>query len=363
MGTVDIVPGVSGSTVAVLLGIYERFIAALKNINIKLLKALLKPFVHRFDKQSRSELISTAKEADLPWLLTLAAGLATAFVVASFVIPILMSRFPEIMRGIFFGLVLGSIITPIRTVKKWKLPNFLIIAFFAAGFFFLLGQQITAPSQIASYTALEGDTLESICLQAPCFNAPDEVLKMPENEALLRTVSTPADTIPAGFELTVPKPFALYCFIAGFFAICAMLLPGISGSFTLLILGCYYFMLNTGKGLLTGIAHGQLYTTHALYLACFAGGAIIGIALFSRSLSWLLKKYPDYTLSAIIGILLGCLRAVWPYRIISDGTSQNIFPDTTTPLLWPTLLAIVCGLTVVAFTVIVQTKLSKNNNT
>lgn len=360
MGTVDIVPGVSGSTVAVLLGIYERFIAALKNIDIKLIKAIFRPFAHKFNKQSRSELKTAAREADLPWLLTLLAGLATAFIIASFVIPALMERFPQIMRGVFFGLVLGSIITPMRTIQKWKIPHCLIVTLFAAGFFFLLGLQVTAPTQTTIVTAMEGDTLESICLQAPCFNAPADVLKMPENAALSGIIESPQAVIPAGSELAIPSPYVLYCLMAGFFAICAMLLPGISGSFTLLVLGCYYFMLNTGKGLLTGLAHGQLYGAHALYLACFAGGALIGIALFSRVLTWLLKKHRDYTLAAIIGILLGCLRAVWPYRVINaDGISQNIFPDMSTPLLWQTIFAVACGLTIVVVTVIIQNKMNK----
>ena len=95
MGTVDIVPGVSGSTVAVLLGIYERFITALKNVNLALIRSFLSMFAAKFSKESRDAFKTACREADLPWLLTLLAGLATAFVVASLVIPRLMELFPQ----------------------------------------------------------------------------------------------------------------------------------------------------------------------------------------------------------------------------------------------------------------------------
>ncbi len=359
MGTVDIVPGVSGSTVAVLLGIYERFIAALKNIDLKLIKALFRPLFNHFNTESRSALKKSAIDADLPWLLTLLAGLATAFVVASFLIPSLMERFPEIMRGAFFGLVLGSIITPIRSIKKWKFSHFLTIAIFAVCFFFMLGLQLSPPTQLEIITTQQNDTLETLCLQAPCFNTPADVLAMPENTSLREITASPQSPLPPGIDIALPTPYIAYCLFAGFLAICAMLLPGISGSFTLLVLGCYYFMLNTGKGFLGALAHGNFYGIHLLYLGCFALGALIGIALFSRALTWLLKNHHELTLAAIIGILLGCLRAVWPFRTLdTNGISQYIFPNLSTPMLWPTITAILVGLSIVIATIIVQNKLA-----
>lgn len=357
MGTVDIVPGVSGSTVAVLLGIYERFITSLRNIDTKLIKAVCSPFVNKFNAESRAAAVKAAKNADMPWLLTLLSGLAAAFVTASFVIPSLMDKFPEIMRGVFFGLVLGSVITPIRSIKNWRLSNFVVTAVFAAIFFILLGQHLTAPFSL-SETISQGSTLNAVCLETPCFTSPDEVLAMPENEALRAAVSSPQDIIPAGTVLTVPTPYIAYCILAGFCAICAMLLPGISGSFILLVLGCYYFMLNTGKGFLSGLAQGHFYGHHLLYLGCFVGGALIGVAAFSRALTWLLHKYRELTLSAIIGILLGCLRAVWPYR---DSLGNNIAPNLSENLFFPTLTAIVCGLAIVVFTVVIQSRLEAKN--
>lgn len=361
MGTVDIVPGVSGSTVAVLLGIYERFINALKNINAPLIRDCFAPFTHKFSKDSRTQFLKSWKNADMPWLCTLLAGLATAFVVASFIIPALMERFPQVMRGLFFGLVLGSIATPIRSIKKFKWSRFVAIAVFAASFYVILGQQVSPPVCLETVASLPGQSLETICTQAPCFNAPADVLAIPENESLRTIVSNPADILPENTPITIQKPYALFCLLAGFLAICAMLLPGISGSFILLVLGCYYFMLNTGKAFLSGLAHGTFYPMHLLYLACFVLGALIGIALFSRALTWLLKHHRDMTLAAIIGILLGCLRAVWPFRNTIDGTPQLFLPNSSTPNLLPTLIAAFCGLAIVAATIVIQNRFDKKS--
>lgn len=369
MGTVDIVPGVSGSTVAVLLGIYERFIGALKNINWALIKGLLAPFAHKFNAESRQKALEAAKAADLPWLFTLLAGLATAFVIASIVIPALMERFPEIMRGIFFGLVLGSVITPIRNIgKSFKIRHLGMIALCAVVFFFILGQHLSPPTQSITLVTQGGETFEQLCRNAPCLNAPADVLALEANaaaQAATATAAVPAEAVlPAGLAVTLQTPYFLFCLAAGFLAICAMLLPGISGSFVLLILGAYYFMLNTGKGFLTELLQGHFLGTHLLYLCCFVFGALAGVILFSRAFTWLLNKYRTMTLAAIIGILLGCLRAVWPYRITAeDGSTVNILPTLETPLLWPTSIAIVAGLAIVVCTVIVQIRLQSKSDT
>ena len=360
MGTVDIVPGVSGSTVAVLLNIYERFIAALKNINKDLIVALLRPFAHKFDKESRQACKEACVRADLPWLINLLLGLFCAFIVASFVIPWLMMQYPSVMRGFFFGLVLGSVITPMRQVSRWRIPHFITIAVFAACFFVVLGQQINPPAELVSITTSEPTTLKELCASFPCLVTPAEIQAMSQNAAIQHLADPVAGTIDAGTTLFLPRPYYLFCFLAGFIAICAMLLPGISGSFVLLILGCYFFMLNTGKSFMHALAHGDFLGSHMLYLGCFVLGALAGIAAFSRALSWLFKHHRDLTLCAIIGILVGCLRGVWPYRVLDEAGAQiNVLQTFETPHLWTTLVAMICALTVVVFTVVIQTKANK----
>ncbi|MBO4350019.1 MAG: DUF368 domain-containing protein [Proteobacteria bacterium] len=351
MGTVDIVPGVSGSTVAVLLGIYERFITALRNINLALFKSFFGLFANKFSKASRAHFKETSKAADLPWLLILLAGLATAFIIASLVIPKLMEAFPQVMRGVFFGLVLGSMITPIRDIKKWR-GIYLIPLLLCAGFFFvILGHQFSPPTQLVEITS-RGDTIESICREAPCFNPPAEVMALPQNSNILMS---DAHIIPEGTSVFVPKTYYLYCLAAGFCAICAMLLPGVSGSFILLVLGCYYFMLNTGKSFLHGLAHGTFYGHHLLYIGCFIVGAVAGVAIFSRVFTWLIKHYRNMTLAAIIGILLGCSRAIWPFKEASEtGLLINVLPSGDTPQLAATIVAVLCGFGIVALTLFAQ---------
>ena len=361
MGTVDIVPGVSGSTVAVLLGIYERFIAALKNINKDLIVALFRPFAHKFDESSCKACSKACKDADLPWLITLFAGLATAFIVASMIIPSLMAAYPQQMRGLFLGLVLGSIITPIRQIKRFAIKNFLIIAIFAVLFFILLSHHYSAPIAIQQVTLSQASTIPELCLTTPCALQPDQIAAMPEN-AMPPEFNPVSDTIAAGQTFSLPTLPYLFCIFAGFVAICAMLLPGISGSFVLLTMDCYYGMLNAIKGFLHGLAHGNFLATHLLYVVCFGLGAILGVVLFSRALTWLFKHHHDMTLSAIIGILFGCLVAIWPFKNIDSlGLSHNFLPDLSTPALWPTIIATICGLAIVIAIVIVQTRLGKND--
>ena len=357
MGTVDIVPGVSGSTVAVLLNIYERFIAALKNINKDLIVALFRPFAHKFDKESRQACKDACIAADLPWLVNLLLGLFCAFIAASFVIPWLMMTFPSVMRGFFFGLVLGSVITPLRQVCQWRVQHFLTIALFAACFFVLLGQQLNPPAELVAVTTAEPTTLKQLCSTFPCLVTPAEIQALPQNAAIQHLSDPVLGTIDAGTSLFLPRPYYLFCFLAGFIAICAMLLPGISGSFVLLILGCYFFMLNTGKSFMHAMAHGDFLVSHMLYLGCFVLGALAGIAAFSRALSWLFKHHRDLTLCAIVGILVGCLRGVWPYRILDEAGSQiNVLPTLDTPHLWTTLVAMLCALGIVVATVVIQSK-------
>ena len=357
MGTVDIVPGVSGSTVAVLLNIYERFIAALKNINKDLIVALFRPFAHKFDKESRQACKDACIAADLPWLVNLLLGLFCAFIAASFVIPWLMMTFPSVMRGFFFGLVLGSVITPLRQVCQWRVQHFLTIALFAACFFVLLGQQLNPPAELVAVTTAEPTTLKQLCSTFPCLVTPAEIQALPQNAAIQHLSDPVLGTIDAGTSLFLPRPYYLFCFLAGFIAICAMLLPGISGSFVLLILGCYFFMLNTCKSFMHAMAHGDFLVSHMLYLGCFVFGALAGIAAFSRALSWLFKHHRDLTLCAIVGILVGCLRGVWPYRILDEaGTQINVLPTLDTPHLWTTLVAMLCALGIVVATVVIQSK-------
>ena len=368
MGSIDIVPGVSGSTVAVLFGIYERFIAALKNIDLTLLRALFSPVCHGFSAESRKNCVTIWREKDMPWLLNLVAGLGCAIVAASFFIPWLMENYPDITRGFFFGLVLGSTITPLMALKRPKIIECLVILAFGTLCFVLLGQNFEPPANYVEVLAPAGSTLSDVTKQLPCLLPPDGVAALSQNTQFHETypaLSTlPASevaqlAVPEGMTITLPVIPLYFSFIAGFCAICAMLLPGISGSFILLVLGLYYGALNAAKGTISALVHGHFATDHAIVLGLLALGAIAGMATFSRALTWLFNHQRRLTMAAIVGILLGCLRAVWPFRETHDMTTVNVLPSAEYPHIAGIIVACIVALGLVAFCVVKQYKKSK----
>jgi hypothetical protein len=132
--------------------------------------------------------------------------------------------------------------------------------------------------------------------------------------------------LPAGAVVKVPRPSFGFIFAAGAIAICAMALPGISGSFLLLILGVYYFILNALKGSLEMLASGHFPAESLLYVALFVAGMVAGLATISRVLSYLLRKHPAGTMGALTGLMIGCMRGVWPFQIVEEGQLVNYLP-------------------------------------
>ncbi len=241
MGSADIVPGVSGGTLALILGIYERLLNAIKSVNMQFLKLIF-----------RFKLVQAFKLLHLKFLLVLLTGIFLAFAFFTRVVPLQTYMFtdPELVYGLFFGLILGSIYILIKVIERfrWKEGAALLAGIFI-GFWVV--------------TLVPADT--------------------PEN------------------------PF--FIFITGAIAITAMILPGISGSYLLLIMRKYDYMLSA-----LGKLGGPETMEGLLVIVTFAVGAVIGIALFSRFLSWLLNRYYAVTLAVLIGFLIGSLYVIWPYQ-------------------------------------------------
>ncbi len=241
MGSADIVPGVSGGTLALILGIYSRLMHAIKSVNKRSVSAL---FRLKFSEVFR----------ELPWrfLVILLSGIVLAFLFFTKVVPLQVYMFtdPEIVYGIFFGLIVGSIFFLFRSIERFRGIHLLyVLAGSLIGFWVVT----LVPTQT------------------------------PENAA--------------------------YVFFSGSIAICAMVLPGISGSYILLILRKYDYIL-TQLGRL-----GTADTVQALIiLAPFLLGAAVGLALFARLLSWLLDHYHAPTLAVLIGFLIGSLFVIWPFQ-------------------------------------------------
>lgn len=249
MGAADVVPGVSGGTIAFIAGIYEELITSIKSINMGSLKLLFSLQIKEF---------LTAINA--PFLIAVMCGIAISVVSLARVITYLLEYHPIIVWSLFFGLILASIHSVSKQVISWGWSRWLS---FAVG-------TIVAISIISA---------------------------------------TPATT-PEGL------PFIFLC---GAVAICAMILPGISGSFILLLMGKYHYIMEAIKGFDLSV------------ISAFGAGAAIGIVLFSNILSYLFSRYHDLTIALLAGFMFGSLSKVWPWKEIyfENGIEQtkNIAPN------------------------------------
>ncbi len=281
MGAADIVPGVSGGTVALVLGIYERLIANV-HTGASALKALLKGDLAGF----RTKL----GEVEWVWLISLLVGVLAAIAVLSSIIEDLLHDHPMKMAGLFFGLVVGSAIVAWRLIPKVTAPELAMMTAVAVVMFFVLG--------LRSDTEVAEDAVEA-----------------------------------------VTQPFWVF-FFAGALAICAMILPGVSGSFILVMIGMYTNVL----GAVNDREIGPLLAT--------AVGCVVGLALFSSLLNWLLEHHHDLVIAAMIGLLLGSLRVLWPWP---NGVFTTRLEEPADDVGWPIALAVI-GLVVVLAVELIATR-------
>ena len=232
MGAANVVPGVSGGTMALILGIYEELILAIRSFNFRFLRLF-------FLLKTREAISSLA----WPFLLPVAVGVLTATLSLAELLSWLLLTYPIMVWSFFFGLILSSVFSVGRFVKAWRISTFIAIGLGGVGAYFLFG---------------------------------------------MIPVATPEAS--------------WFLFLCGFLAICAMILPGISGAYILVLLGKYHFTLEA----LNNRDIGTLFT--------LIFGAVIGLISFVRVLSWLLKRYHDLTMAVLIGLMLGSLRRIWPWK-------------------------------------------------
>ena len=234
MGSADIIPGVSGGTMALILGIYERLLSAIRSFDRAWLVDIL-----------RFRISDALARNDLLFLLSLGFGIVFAIIFFTRVIPlpILIITHPELIYGLFFGLILASIVILMGEVEKYGVREIIV-------------------------------TIVGVMLGLTIVN--------------LVPVETPTA--------------AWFIFLCGFIAISAMLLPGISGSFILLILGKYAYIIN---------ALGEF---NLVVILTFGFGVLSGLVVFSRIIVWLLNHYHQTTLLVIKGILIGSLWMIWPFQ-------------------------------------------------
>ncbi len=282
MGAADIVPGVSGGTVALVFGIYERLLDNVRR-GARAVGSLA--------KADLSGVVRHLTSIEWSFLLPLAAGVLSAVAVLASVIEGLLETRPEEMAGLFSGLVAGSI--------------------------------------VVAWLMLQGRDRIDL--------------------ALMLVVGVVTFNLLAFQSGPVSDPSLLTFFGAGAIAICAMILPGISGSFLLLMMGMYAAVL--------GAVHDRS-SSDLVSIAVFGSGAVLGLAIFSTALGWLLDRYHNRVLAVLIGLMLGSFRVLWPWPngvgIISDVEGESV---AGTSIDLPTLdqLWLPLGLGLLAFAIVVAT--------
>ncbi|MBR1960963.1 MAG: DUF368 domain-containing protein [Bacteroidales bacterium] len=239
MGAADVIPGVSGGTIAFIMGIYDDFVGSLAAINGEAVKLLFKGQFKAFWKHINGS-----------FLLSLVIGIGISVISLAGLMQMLLSDFPIQTWAFFFGLIVASSIFIIRGISGWRLREGLLL-----GLGIILGVVI-------------------------CTLSPTQT--------------------PDGLW---------FIFLSGAIAICAMILPGISGSFILLILGKYQYIMGVISDLVSGVEFGR----NLLILGVFAIGAVVGILGFSKFLHWLLARWNRETLIVLAGFIIGSLVKVWPW--------------------------------------------------
>lgn len=255
MGMADVVPGVSGGTIAFISGIYEELLDSIRSVNATALKLLLKLRLGEFWRHINGSFL-------LPVLL----GIAIAIFSLARLMTYLLTYHPIAIWSFFFGLIIASALLVARQIGRWDWRSLLAFVAGAAAAWWI-------------------------------------------------TVATPAET---------PNDW-WFVMLSGAIAICAMILPGISGAFILLLLGKYQYIMQ---------AVGDL---NIPVMAIFVVGAAAGIVSFSHLLSWLLKHWHDVTVAVLMGFMVGSLNKVWPWKepvatyLDSHGELQPLVERNITP--------------------------------
>jgi putative membrane protein len=253
MGAADIVPGVSGGTMALILGHYERLVTAISHVDGKLLRLVTG---RRFREAS--------EYLDLRFLVGLGLGIVTGIIGLASLMHYLLEHQQAYTYAVFFGLILGSSWLVGRRLSGW---NVMSIALMCVG----------------------GLAAWQICCLTP-------------NQA----------------ELT-----PLTAFLAATVAICAMILPGISGAFVLLLLGLYHPITD----LIKGLPRGEFTLSGLIIIVTFASGCLVGLLTFTRFLKWLLAQHHDSTMAFLVGLMLGSLYKIWPFQRVTAETSTLPFKE------------------------------------
>jgi putative membrane protein len=255
MGAADVVPGVSGGTIAFISGIYQELIDSINNINLSTFKNIRK-----------IGLKATWAALNGNFLLSLLTGIAISVLSLSKLITHLLNTQPILVWSFFFGLVLASILLIWKEITKWKPATILaLIIGILISYFITIAKPVDSP-----------------------------------------------DSLP-------------YLFLSGFLAIIAMILPGVSGAFILLLMGSYQTVIGTINQFRDGLLafNLELLGEAILKLMTFAFGAILGLKLFSKILHWMFFHHKNRTLAVLIGFMIGSLNKIWPWKKVLETRTNS----------------------------------------
>ena len=238
MGIVEIIPGISGGTIAIVLGVYERLIKSIQSVDCDVIKDV-------FQLKWRTAF----KKIDGLFLLCLFGGSVFAILLLSKPISWLFLNKPNFLMAFFFGLIMSTIPIISNLVKEWKWQTVITVLVFSVLTFYLV-----------------------------------------------KMVPSMEDTV------TSKGSFMLMIFLSGFLAVSAMILPGLSGSFVLLLFGQY-------RNILEALNQRDFFV-----ISIFLGGCVLGLFSMVRFLSWLFKNYYDWTIAMILGIIIGSMSKIWPWK-------------------------------------------------
>lgn len=297
MGAADVVPGVSGGTIAFITGIYDELLHSLKKLGPGALFILYKEGFGAFWRHINGT-----------FLVFLFAGIAISISTFAKIISFCLEAYPLLVWGFFSGLIAASIILLFKEHPEWRIKDYVLC---------LIGALVVVAISIAKPTHVP---------------------------------ATP-----------------LMLFIGGFIAICAMILPGISGSFLLLLMGLYPVFI------------AALTEFDLIALGCFGGGCVAGLLVFSRFLSWLLDRFYTQTLAILVGFLIGSLNVTWPWKVVLETmldrhgdeiplVQQNVSPwsyeqiTQNDMMFWFVVISTCAGIFLVLFTEYIAKKLVSNRS-
>lgn len=259
MGIADVIPGVSGGTIALILGIYTRLIQAIRNVDLHLLRATFG--LGRWSPGSRQVFAAQWRRIDGTFLILLATGIGMAIIVASTAITYLLDHHAVVTFSVFFGLILASALIPWSMLKR------------------------RGPRQVVAL--IVGVVAAYVFTGLPLVASPADLWFVP---------------------------------VAAAFAICAMILPGVSGAFLLLVIGMYAPTLQA------------VHDRDVAYLGLFILGAAAGLLAFSRLLGKLLDRHHDATFATLTGLMVGSLRRLWPFK--ADSAEEHVPAPNVIPEAW-----------------------------